>query len=68
MRFIYFVGTAGSGKSTLVHAYKEWLDYNGIDAITVNLDPGSDMIPYTADIDIREWVNLQEVMDEYNLV
>ena len=67
MRFIYFVGTAGSGKSTLVQAYKEWLEYNGIDAITMNLDPGSDTIPYEADIDIREWINLQEVMDQYNL-
>lgn len=67
MRFIYFVGTAGSGKSTLVKAYKEWLDNSGIDAITVNLDPGADAIPYDADIDIREWVSLDEVMDEYSL-
>lgn len=67
MKFIYFVGTAGSGKSTLVRAYKEWLDYNGIDAAVVNLDPGVDTIPYTADIDIREWVALSEVMDEYSL-
>ena len=67
MRFIYFVGTAGSGKSTLVKAYKEWLDNSGIDAVTVNLDPGADSVPYDADIDIREWVSLGEVMDEYSL-
>ncbi len=67
MRFIYFVGTAGSGKSTLVQAYKEWLDYNGIDSIIVNLDPGSDGTPYNADIDIREWIYLDGVMQDYNL-
>lgn len=67
MRFIYFVGTAGSGKSTMVQAYKEWLDVNGIDSIIVNLDPGADSLPYETDIDIREWVSLSEVMDEYSL-
>ena len=67
MRNIYFVGTAGSGKSTLVGAFKQWLDDNGIDAITVNLDPGTDKLAYRADIDIREWISLGEVMDEYSL-
>lgn len=67
MRFVYFVGTAGSGKSTLVKAYREWLDNNGVDAITINLDPGVDDLPYSADIDIREWVQLGEVMNEYGL-
>ena len=67
LRFIYFVGTAGSGKSTLVKSYRDWLGNNGVDCITINLDPGVDMLPYEADIDIREWVALDEVMDEYNL-
>jgi len=67
MRNIYFVGTAGSGKSTMVAAYREWLGDNGVDAITINLDPGVDRLPYEADIDIRDWVSLDEVMDEYSL-
>ena len=67
MKFIYFVGTAGSGKSTMVQAYKEWLDHNGIDSIIINLDPGADMLPYNADIDIREWIDLADVMEEYAL-
>jgi len=67
MRNMYFVGTAGSGKSSLVQAYKEWLDVHGIDSITLNLDPGADTLPYVPDIDIREWIDLQEVMDEYSL-
>ncbi|MDR0778424.1 MAG: ATP/GTP-binding protein [Methanomassiliicoccaceae archaeon] len=67
MKNIYFVGTAGSGKSSLVRSYKEWLDLNGIDSVIVNMDPGADALPYVADIDIREWIDLQEVMDEYAL-
>jgi len=67
MKFIYFVGTAGSGKSTMVQAYKEWMDHNGIDSIIVNLDPGADVLPYNADIDIREWIDLSDVMEEYAL-
>jgi GTPase SAR1 family protein len=67
MKNIYFVGTAGSGKSSLVLSYKEWMDLNGIDSIIVNLDPGADALPYEADIDIRKWICLQDVMDEYAL-
>lgn len=67
MRYIYFVGTAGSGKSTMVGAFKSWMEENGIDSIAVNLDPGADSLPYEADVDIREWVSLNEVMDEYKL-
>lgn len=64
---IYFVGTAGSGKSTLVRAFKEWMTLQGLDCITVNLDPGADFIPYDPDVDIREWVNVPDVMEEYEL-
>jgi len=67
MKFVYFVGTAGSGKSTLVAAYSKWLTENGIDNITVNLDPGADTLPYEPELDIREWVSLAEVMEEYSL-
>jgi GTPase SAR1 family protein len=64
---IYFVGTAGSGKSTMVQAFKEWMTLQGLDCITVNLDPGADFIPYDPDVDIREWVNVPDVMEEYEL-
>lgn len=67
MRYLFFVGTAGSGKSTLVQAYKEWLDAADISSVIVNLDPGSDATPYEPDIDIRDWISLGEVMQQYNL-
>jgi len=67
MNNVYFVGTAGSGKSTMVGAFKEWLDDNEIESVVINLDPGAEKIPYVPDIDIREWINLEEVMSEYGL-
>lgn len=64
---LFFVGTAGSGKSTLTYAFQRWMNNLGLDAITVNLDPGVDYLAYTPDIDIREWISLAEIMKEHNL-
>ena len=64
---IYFVGTAGSGKTTLTQAFKLWMDEHGLNAITVNLDPGADELPYVPDVDIRDWVSVLEVMAEQGL-
>jgi GTPase SAR1 family protein len=67
MRFIYFVGTAGSGKSSLIYAFQEWLTLQGLDSITVNLDPGVENMPYEPDVDIRDWVRVADVMESYGL-
>jgi len=65
--FLYFLGTAGAGKSTMTGAFQSWMIRQGYDAVIVNLDPGAMNLPYTPDVDIRDWVKLEEVMDEYNL-
>ena len=65
--FVYFIGTAGSGKSTLTYNFKKWMNLHGLDAIIVNLDPGADNLLYTPDIDIRDWISLKEIMESYNL-
>lgn len=65
--YLYFIGTAGSGKSTLTSTFKQWMANQGLDAITVNLDPGAENLPYAPDVDIRDWISLKEVMKEYNL-
>jgi len=65
--FVYFIGTAGSGKSTLTHVFKQWMNQCGNDAVTVNLDPGAENLPYVPDIDIRDWISLKEIMDSYQL-
>ncbi len=64
---IYFTGTAGAGKSTLVARYEEWAKQHGLSTLTVNLDPGAEVLPYQPDYDIRETIRLDEVMDEHGL-
>jgi GTPase SAR1 family protein len=65
--FIYFIGTAGSGKSTLSASMQQWCKDRGLDAIIVNLDPGAENLPYEPDVDIRDWISLREVMDANKL-
>ncbi len=64
---LYFVGTAGSGKSTLTKAFGQWMNNEGYDVTSVNLDPGAEKLPYEADVDIRDWIRLSEIMKEYEL-
>ncbi len=67
MDMIFVTGTAGSGKSLLTHALKNWYTSKGEDAIAVNLDPGVVSLPYDPDVDIRQSINLQDIMDSYEL-
>jgi len=64
---LYFIGTAGSGKSTLTNSFKLWLDMKSLDSIIINLDPGAENLPYMPDVDIRDWISLNEIMKNYGL-
>jgi GTPase SAR1 family protein len=64
---LYFIGSAGSGKSMLTNAFTGWMQSQGYDAITVNLDPGIENAPYVPDVDIREWIRLRDIMQEYGV-
>jgi GPN-loop GTPase len=64
---IYFTGTAGAGKTSLVRAFAGWMQSAGYDAVTVNLDPGNESPGFEPDVDIRDWVRLPDVMEEYGL-
>jgi len=66
-RNVYFLGTAGSGKSTITGAFQEWMNAQALNAVTVNLDPGAEALPYVPEVDIREWVVLKDVMEEHGL-
>ena len=66
-KHLYFAGTAGCGKTTMTHSFQLWLQREGYDAITVNLDPGVDALPYVPEVDVRDWVKLSEVMADYGL-
>ncbi|MET1125211.1 MAG: ATP/GTP-binding protein [Archaeoglobaceae archaeon] len=64
---VYFVGTAGSGKTFLTKAFADWLETKRIDFMTVNLDPGAEFVPYAADFDVRDYYTLEDIMERYNV-
>jgi GTPase SAR1 family protein len=67
MIIVFIIGTAGSGKSLLTASLNEWLKVEKQKAATVNLDPGVINLPYVPDIDIRDYVNVNNLMKEYEL-
>jgi len=67
MAVIFIIGTAGSGKSLLTASVNEWLKVGKQKAATVNLDPGVLHLPYVPDIDIRDQININDIMEEYGL-
>ena len=67
MFIAFIIGTAGSGKSLLTAAYSEWLKMQKQDVATVNLDPGVLELPYSPDVDVRDYIDVVSLMDEYKL-
>jgi len=67
MYLIFLTGTAGSGKSTLTSVLKKWYQEREAETIILNLDPGALKLPYEPDVDIRDYVSLQHIMEEYGL-
>ena len=61
------MGTAGSGKTTLVSRLSAELRLRGDSTYLVNLDPAVVHLPYAANIDIRDTVNYKELMKQYSL-
>ena len=67
MRSIFLTGTAGSGKSTICSILAPWYTDKGATVASVNLDPGVQELPYEPDIDIRDFVDISTVMQNYQL-
>ena len=67
MVIIFIIGTAGSGKSLLTASFNEWLRVGKQKTATVNLDPGVLTLPYTPDIDIRDYIDINRIMREQGL-
>lgn len=67
MRAIFLTGTAGSGKSTLCSVLAPWYSDKGSTVATVNLDPGVQQMPYAPDVDIRDFIDISTVMQNYQL-
>ena len=67
MLIVFIIGTAGSGKSLLTASLNEWLKVGKQKTATVNLDPGVLTLPYVPDIDVRNYINVNELMEKYGL-
>lgn len=67
MRFVYIMGTAGSGKSTLALALRERMSDSEVSVATLNLDPGVRWLPYSPDVDVRDYINYDRLVEEYRL-
>jgi hypothetical protein len=67
LKAIFVTGTAGSGKSLLTSKLLQWYKDTGAFPATLNLDPGSIKLPYEPDIDVRNYVEINTLMDNYGL-
>jgi len=67
MYLIFIVGTAGCGKSLLTATFSDWLRLKRQSVTCVNLDPAALSLPYTPDVDVRDYVRAEEVMEKYGL-
>ncbi|MCS7113059.1 MAG: ATP/GTP-binding protein [Nitrososphaerota archaeon] len=66
--YILFIGTAGSGKSSLTYSFGSWLEKE-IEASVgyVNLDPGCMHTPFKPDFDIRSLFTVDDLMRKERL-
>ncbi|MDH5402743.1 MAG: ATP/GTP-binding protein [Candidatus Heimdallarchaeota archaeon] len=67
MNIGYILGPAGSGKSHLTASLYSWMNLVGLDVITLNLDPAVVRLPYAPDIDVRNFVDYNELVEKYEL-
>ena len=67
MKAIFIVGTAGAGKSLLASRIFDYYTRNGAFVGILNLDPGVENLPYTCDVDVRDYVDITSIMKQYDL-
>jgi GTPase SAR1 family protein len=67
MNAIFITGTAGSGKSLLTARLLQWYRDNNAYPVTLNLDPGAVSLPYEADVDVRNYIDISTLMESYGL-
>lgn len=61
------IGPPGAGKTTYAYKMGEFLSKNGKHVVLVNLDPANEILANKPDIDIRDLITLEEVMEQHNL-
>ncbi|KAG7881617.1 hypothetical protein KL905_000897 [Ogataea polymorpha] len=61
------IGPPGAGKSTYCNGMNQFLNSIGRNSLIVNLDPANDLLPYHCTIDIRDFITLEEIMNDENI-
>eukprot|EP01068_Selenidium_serpulae_P014166 Selendium_serpulae@DN6062_c0_g1_i4.p2 len=61
------VGPPGSGKTTYCNAMQQMCKALNRPVIIFNLDPANDMMPFDAEIDIRDLISVESIMNETEL-
>lgn len=61
------MGPAGAGKTTFCNAVIQHLQHTRRSCFYVNLDPAAESFSYEPDLDIRELITLEDVMEEMGL-
>jgi GTPase SAR1 family protein len=64
---VLVVGLAGSGKSTLTYGLNLHTYENKVPAYYVNLDPATADLNFSANVDIRDTVKYDDVMEQFKL-
>ncbi len=67
MKAIFVIGTAGSGKSLLTSNIFDYYAKNGNFVGVLNLDPAVENLPYTCDVDVRDYIDIISIMRQYDL-
>eukprot|EP01036_Dinobryon_divergens_P041552 gene41552-55088_t len=61
------LGPPGAGKTTYCQGMQMFLEAIGRKSVIVNLDFANDNLKYSAAIDVRELISLDQVMEEFHL-
>lgn len=61
------IGPPGSGKSTYCDGVTQFFNAIGRKSSIINLDPANDRLPYDCDLDIRDFITLEDIMENQNL-
>lgn len=61
------IGPPGSGKSTYCNGCSQFFNAIGRHGQIVNMDPANDRLPYPCAVDIRDFITIEEIMQEQQL-
>ena len=62
---IITIGPAGVGKTTMAHAMQVHGRLHKRGIYVVNMDPAAELLPYEADVDVRELITITDAMKEF---